>query len=669
MNRAADEAARLEDFLRAKLPGARRRGVEGVQADPARCVFYGPEPPAVPAAEADRAVEVVEHCLYENALAHDDLERKRYDPALPAEARQHYMEQLSRDELALLAVPMVGRPCFIEHWDNADDYDPVRGAGDFRQSWGYVAATRFDTATHSLYMYSALHQNVEGLASAYRLRDPGGPKGASIQHLRDSLNHQAAVLENSYCAQGARPGTYLLGWRFLWPERCYRNPGPTNSSRVLLPHQVADLSALPYFRPRAGGGRGGAGARAASPSLPPAWAATLARASLRPLLSLPVAYPAPRNPGAVWRGIPRAAFLRLWQQTTHLRLGRASHVRAMYSQPAAHHVQAPTLLGVRASAAEVAAPSAAAPPAADGHTGAEAPPEHPSAAAPTPAPTTTTAEGAAPPAPAADEAALRPAATTTPAAGVVVGEIVQKASRSIQKIADPAVQREVCATMQELVDTLYEENQHLQAQNEHFRASKSQGLKEALLRYLGVFNSAAQQRHMSEDLDRLLGDGSRGQVSDELADLLRACCDRDYLTAATAAAASGRRLAPGNWESDYRLVIRSAAEDAVPAAPQPLKAQLQTVQEHAAAVLRLPTAAGTRAAAGTPLARPDVLARKAAPAPPTPVARPSAPVPEVYQASEPLDKYFADEPTEAAPHKQWLSLGRLERPSKARRLN
>eukprot|EP00808_Paulinella_micropora_P031531 g28404.t1 len=160
MNRAADEAARLEDFLRAKLPGARRRGLEGVQADPARCVFYGPEPPAVPAAEADRAVEVVEHCLYENALAHDDLERKRYDPVLPAEARQHYMEQLSRDELALLAVPMVGRPCFIEHCDNADDYDPVRGAGDFRQSWGYVAATRFDPATHSLYMYSALHQNV-----------------------------------------------------------------------------------------------------------------------------------------------------------------------------------------------------------------------------------------------------------------------------------------------------------------------------------------------------------------------------------------------------------------------------------------------------------------------------------------------------------------------------
>ena len=270
MSDATGGAARLEEFLRAKLPETRRRGGEGVQTDPARCVFYGPEPPAVPEPELDRAVEVVEHCLYENALAHGDLERKRYDPALPAEARQHYMEQLSRDELALLAVPMVGRPCFVEHWDNADDYDPVRDCGDFRQSWGYVAATRFDPATSSLYMYSALHGNVEGLASAYRLRDPAGPKGASIQHLRDSLNHQAAVLENSYCAQGARPGTYLLGWRFLRPERCYRNPGPTNSSRVLLPHQVADLSALPYFRRRRGGGGGGRESEGGGRCLPPA---------------------------------------------------------------------------------------------------------------------------------------------------------------------------------------------------------------------------------------------------------------------------------------------------------------------------------------------------------------------------------------------------------------
>eukprot|EP00808_Paulinella_micropora_P025374 g75932.t1 len=316
-------------------------------------------------------------------------------------------------------------------------------------------------------------------------------------------------------------------------------------------------------------------------------ATTLARASLRyrPLPSPPVAYKGSRNPQAVWRGIPRAAFLRLLQKPTHLRLCRANNVDAMYTP----HSAAPSLLGVRASAAEAAAP--ASPPAA-ADVGAGAAAEHPNA--------TSATTGVAPTAPQTPAAAE--AAAEAPA-GAVVGEIVQKASRSIQKIADPAVQREVCTTMQELVDTLYEENQHLQAQNEHFRASKSQGLKEALLRYLGVFNSAAQQRHMSEDLDRLLGDGSRGQVSDELADLLRACCDSGYLTAATAEAASGRRLTPGNWESDYRLLIRSAAEDAALAAPQPLKAQLQQVQEHAAA-------AGARA--GTPLTTPRPQGRSRA---------------------------------------------------------
>ena len=353
-------------------------------------------------------------------------------------------------------------------------------------------------------------------------------------------------------------------------------------------------------------------------------------------------------------------------------------------QPAVAATAASAALGVRASLE--AAPQAGTPQGAAGSEGSAPAPE--TAVASTAAGATAPANAAAAP-PATTVAAVvteeAPAATaaagaTGAAAGAVVGEIVQKASRSIQKIADPAVQREVCSTMQELLDTLYGENQQLQAQNEHFRASKSQGLKEALLRYLGVFNSAAQQTRMSADLDRILGNGSQGQVSDELADLLRACCDHGYLTAATAAAAAGRRLTPGNWESDYRLVIRSAAEDAAaaPPTPQPLKAQLQAEQARAAAVLRLPSATaatGLRAAAGTPLARPDVLARNAAP-PGTPLvaARHSAPPPEVYRASESLDKYF-DGPDQVAaaggsPDRQWLSLGggTTERAPKSRRL-
>lgn len=517
--------------------------VYGSQSDPARCVFFGRAPP--PASDPSTAVEVFEHCLYEHALQHDELERKRHEGH--AEARAHYCLQLSAQELMIIAEAMIGRPCFYEHLDNSPDLEPLGNVQ--RQSWGYVAATRFDTEHSSLYMYSCAYDNVEGIVSRYQLLDPDGPKGASIQHMRNIVTNQAWVLENSYCKRGARPGTYLAGVRYLPADRCYvYTPPVTTSWEFFLPHQTADLSALPYqhkffgagvrasalgwdrlclrgppallSRCSAGGGArlvlgfggggrgGGAGPAGAGP-------AGRGRYLFRwHLPSRPARFSAARGPGRVqnpeslWGAIPKQALDLLAIKTYSLNRASMENSNVPPSAP----------------------PATPAPADKDA-----APPEEPE-----------TTISALPPAPATpSKAPARPLGRPGD-----VNHLVAVASDVIAGIPEPQARAQVMTAVQDLVDTMYKEINNLQ-DLQQLRASRAaEEAVDELARFYGIFLTPDDQQRMRQELTVL----QKSSMSEPESEFHRRWASVASSAVSHAAAASGVELKPGGWQTNKRVL-------------------------------------------------------------------------------------------------------------------